>query len=109
MSDIKTTVADVSAKASSILGAFKGVASMFGPKIAAPVILASEVFDKLSTIDDDEASENVLGLTAISQALDKIQADVEAGNEIDIEVLKTLSENIRAIDASLDKFYKIIS
>lgn len=109
MSINKEKVADVSNKANAVVNAIGSIASIFFPKVAGPVILASEVLDKISKIDDKEAEDVVLGLTATSQALDDMANQVKAGKSIDYKQLELLSENIKIIDKSLDKFYKIIS
>ena len=105
----KEKVANYSGVAKNIVDAFGSIASVFMPKAAPAVVLASEVLDKISRIDDKEAINNVLGLTAVSELLDDVITKAQNGEEIDMEALKSASENLRAIDAGLDKFYKIIS
>lgn len=109
MSINKEKVADVSSKANAVVNAVGSIASIFFPKIAGPVVLASEVLDKISKIDDSEAKEVVLGLTATAQAIDDIANQAKEGKGIDYKQLELLSENLKVIDKSLDKFYKIIS
>ena len=111
--DIKEVIAKTSEVASGVVGALGSVVSMFFPKVTGGVVLAGKVLDKLSQIDDKKAENNVLGLTATAEALDNYLKEVEAGKEPNKDEVKKLLEqaaqNIRSIDASLDKFYKLIS
>ena len=102
-------VSEVSRKANQIVNALGSIASLFLPQAAAPVALASTVLSKVAEIDAEAAKESVLGLTATAEALNKMADDLEAGKPIDIISLRELSKNISVIDASLDKFYRVIS
>lgn len=111
--DIKEVIAKTSEVASGVVGALGSVVSMFFPKVSGGVVLAGKVLDKLSQIDDKEAENNVLGLTATAEALDNLLADLQSGKELNKDEVRKLLEqaaqNIKSIDASLDKFYKLIS
>ena len=109
MSINKEKIADFTDKVNPIVKGLGALASIFLPKVSVPIVLASEVLDEISKIDDKDAESVVLGLTATSQALDDIAKNAKEGKQIDYKQLELLSENIKIIDKSLDKFYKIIS
>ncbi|WP_169942432.1 hypothetical protein [Campylobacter sp. RM15925] len=109
MSINKEKIADFTDKVNPIVKGLGALASIFLPKASVPIVLASEVLDELSKIDSKDANDVVLGLTATSQAIDDIANQAKEGKSIDYKQLELLSENIKVIDKSLDKFYKIIS
>lgn len=105
----KGSIANFSDKVNPIVKGLGALASIFLPKASVPIILASEVLDEISQINSSDAENVVLGLSATAEALDKIADDVKNGSVASYEQLKELSNNIKVIDSSLDKFYKIIS
>lgn len=109
MSINKEKLADFTDKVNPIVKGLGALASIFLPKVSVPIVLASEVLDEISKIDDKDAENVVLGLTATSQALDDIAIQAKEGKQVDYKQLELLSENLKIIDKSLDKFYKIIS
>ncbi|AQW84194.1 hypothetical protein CPIN17262_0493 [Campylobacter pinnipediorum subsp. pinnipediorum] len=104
----KEDIAKFSDKAKGVFDGLSTITSVFFPQITAPVTAVSKVFSKISELDDTEA-ENIAGLSATAFKLDEMIKQVEKGEKIDIKHLKELSENIKSIDSSLDKFYKVIS
>ncbi|WP_169779656.1 hypothetical protein [Campylobacter curvus] len=105
----KKQVADTSKTANQIVSALGSVASIFFPQLRAPVVLASSVLDEISKIDDKEAKEAVFGLSATAEALENIVKDMKEGKTVEASQIEVLSDNIKVIDRSLDKFYKLIS
>lgn len=100
---------DIIDKVSPIVNAIGSVASVFFPKISAPVVLASKVLDQIQNINDEDAKNIVFGLSATSNELDLIIDEYNKSGKLDIENLKILSENIKGIDKALDKFNNLIS
>lgn len=105
----KERIKDFSQKASAVVGALGSLASIFVPQVAAPVALASSVLDKISQIDAEVAEETILGLTATASALESMALELEEGRSIEPSALREYANNIKVIDQSLDKFYKIVS
>lgn len=85
------------------------IASFISPKITAPVVIASKILDKLTSADDKILKENVFGITATALYLDEIIKEFKEKKELDLEKLSLVSQNLKQIDLSLDKFYKLIS
>ncbi|QKG28774.1 hypothetical protein [Campylobacter sp. RM16187] len=109
MSINKEKLADFTDKVNPIVKGLGALASIFLPKASVPIVLASEVLDEISKIDDKDAETVVLGLTATSEALNDIANRAKEGQPIDYKQLELLSDNLKVIDKSLDKFYKVIS
>lgn len=102
-------VADVSGKANLVVNALGSVASVFFPKISASVAMASSVLEQIAKIDDEVAKDAVFGLSKTAETLQELANKAKNGEEIDYKTLEVLSENVKSIDVSLDKFYKIVS
>lgn len=107
--DLKKIVATISDKVGYITESIGDVVNTFNPKIGTPIIVASEVLKKLGELDDDTAKKAVLGLSETANLLDVIIDEYKKNKELDIQSIEILRDNIKAIDVSLDKFYKIIS
>lgn len=105
----KAKFSDLAGNASSVLSAFGKILGVFKPALGAPVAMAGAVLGELIQMDDKVAKDKIIGITSTSLILDNIIKDLEEGKPIDIDQLKILNDNLKAIDNALDKFYKIIS
>lgn len=107
--DLKKIVANISNKVGYMTESIGDVINTFNPKIGSPIIIASEVLKKLGELDDITAKKAVLGLSETANLLDVVIVEYKKNKVLDIESIEILRDNIKAIDVSLDKFYKIIS
>lgn len=96
-------------KVSNILNIFRPLASVFGSKVSVPVVLASEVLDNLVKTDDKVAKDVVFGLSASVIFLEKLREQIKNNEKVDYNAFDDVIVNLKSIDSSLDKFYKLIS
>ena len=95
--------------AGSVLSSFGKILGVFNPALGSPVALAGSVLENFANIDDNVAKNDIIGISSSCIILDDVIKKLRAGENIDIKSLEILSENLKALDVSLDKFYKIIS
>lgn len=94
---------------SGVVSAVAPVAKFVAPKFSVPIIWAGEALKNLVGIDDEIAKNQIFGLTATSLYIDEVIKDFLNTGKIDVEKLNAVSNNLKEIDKSLDKFYKMIS
>lgn len=96
-------------KIGSVLDGISTITAAVAPKVAAPVMLASKALKKFSELDAADAENSIGGLTLTATELSVMLDNYKKSGEIDEQKLNDLIENLKVIDASLDKFYKIVS
>lgn len=89
---------------SGVLSSVGKVATMFNPAIGGGLMLASNLTDSISDVDDDFLENQVIGLEGTALRLDKM---VES-RVVDFDALMMLSHNLKSISAFSQKTAKLI-
>ncbi|CUU90505.1 Uncharacterised protein [Campylobacter hyointestinalis subsp. hyointestinalis] len=104
----KAKISDLADGAGTLLSSLGKILGVVKPALGTPIALAGDVLSNLSKVDDKD-TKDIIGLSSTTIILDRIISDIEAGKKPKLDELQALSNNLKALDTALDKFYKIIS
>lgn len=106
---LKNTVGKVGDFISDIADTLLPVASLFAPHLTTPVVTVSQVAKKIGELDDDVLENNVMGLSATVDLLEReLNHNQESNKTIDPKAIELVVDNLNAINDLLQKTTKII-
>lgn len=106
---MKDKVKGIAEKANNIIDLVSPIVGFLFPKATTGLVLADEIIERLSQIDEKVSDEVIFGLSEVSLYLDEMIINYKSNKTIDIDKLKTISSSIKVLDKSLDNFYNLIS
>lgn len=90
---------------SNVLGSVGKVVGVFNPAVGGGLMLASNITDNISDVDDDFLENKVIGLNGTAERLDKMIRE----KNVDFEALEMLSNNLKSISSFAQKTARLIS